>query len=37
MDEVQKAHASSTQEKIENIDEIKFGSKSIPLKSERLK
>lgn len=37
MSDVQKAHSTTKQEKIENIDQINFGSKSIPLKSERLK
>ena len=35
--EVEKAHKATRQEKIENIEEVTFGSKSIPLKSERLK
>lgn len=35
--EVEKAHKSTRQEQIENIEQITFGSKSIPLKSERLK
>jgi len=34
---VAKAHADSKQEKIENIEEVSFNGKKIPLKSERLK
>ena len=35
--EIQEARLSTKKEQIENIQEIKFGGKSIPLKSERLR